>query len=109
MSEIDRHYAYKTLFTGRRAGPKEELMDKLETSLATFKRDLKKLRDRLNTPIVYDLELLGHRLENVDSSEELPGLWFSQEEILARLTIQNMLGQLGPGLLGPKLRPLQKN
>ncbi len=108
MSEIDRLYAYKTLLTGRRAVPKEEIMDKLEISLATFKRDLTKLRDRLNIPIVYDRDLQGYKLENVGSSEELPGLWFSQEEILALLTIQNMIGQLEPGLLGPKLRPLQK-
>lgn len=108
MSEIDRLYAYRTLLTGRRAVPKEEIMDKLEISLATFKRDLTKLRDRLNIPIVYDRDLQGYKLENVDSSEELPGLWFSQEEILALLTIQNMIGQLEPGLLGPKLRPLQK-
>lgn len=108
MSEIDRLYAYKTLLTGRRAVPKEEILDKLEISLATFKRDLTKLRDRLNTPIIYDRELLGYKLEKTNSSEELPGMWFSQEEILALLTIQNMIGQLEPGLLGPKLRPLQK-
>lgn len=108
MSEIDRLYSYRTLLTGRRAVPRHEILSKLEISLATFKRDLAKLRDRLNIPIVFDRDLGGYKLEIADSREELPGLWFSQEEILALLTIQNMIGQLEPGILGPKLKPLQK-
>jgi predicted DNA-binding transcriptional regulator YafY len=107
MSEIDRLYSYRTLFTGRRAVPRDEILSKLEISPATFKRDLSKLRDRLNIPIVYD-DLLGYKLEQQDGREELPGLWFSQEEVLALLTIQSMIEQLEPSLLGPKLRPLQK-
>lgn len=108
MSEIDRLYAYKTLLSGRRAVPRQEILEKLEISLATFKRDLAKLRDRLNIPVIFDRDLQGYKLENSEKREELPGLWFTQEEILALLTIQNMLDQLEPGLLGPKLQPLQK-
>jgi predicted DNA-binding transcriptional regulator YafY len=108
MSEIDRLYSYRTLLTGRRAVPRDEILSKLEISQATFKRDLAKLRDRLNIPVVFDRDLGGYRLDNTDTRQELPGLWFSQDEILALLTIQNMLEQLEPGLLGPKLRPLQQ-
>ena len=108
MSEIDRLYCYKTLFTGRRAVPRHEILSKLEISPATFKRDLAKLRDRLSIPIVFDRDLGGYRMEIQDGREELPGLWFSHDETLALLTIQNMLDQLEPGLLGPKLKPLQK-
>ncbi len=107
MSEIDRLYSYKTLLTGRRAVPRDEILHKMEISLATFKRDLAKLRDRLNIPVVFDKDLGGYRLEVHDSRTELPGLWFSQEEVLALLTIQNMIDQLEPGVLGPKLKPLQ--
>lgn len=107
MGEIDRLYSYRTLLTGRRAVPRDEILSKMEISLATFKRDLAKLRDRLNIPVVFDKDLGGYRLELVDSRNELPGLWFSQEEVLALLTIQNMIEQLEPGVLGPKLRPLQ--
>ena len=107
MSEIDRLYSYRTLLTGRRAVPRHEILDKLEISPATFKRDLAKLRDRLNIPVVFDRDLGGYRLEQTDNRQELPGLWFSQDEILALLTIQNMLEQLEPGLLGPKLKPLK--
>jgi predicted DNA-binding transcriptional regulator YafY len=108
MSEIDRLYSYRTLLSGRRAVPRQEILNKLEISLATFKRDLAKLRDRLNIPVVYDRDLDGYRIDNTDTRQELPGLWFSQDEILALLTIQNMLEQLEPGLLGPKLKPLQQ-
>jgi predicted DNA-binding transcriptional regulator YafY len=108
MSEIDRLYSYRTLLTGRRAVPRDEILSKLEISQATFKRDLAKLRDRLNIPVVFDRDLGGYRLDHTDTRQELPGLWFSQDEILALLTIQNMLEQLEPGLLGPKLKPLQQ-
>jgi predicted DNA-binding transcriptional regulator YafY len=108
MSEIDRLYSYRTLFSGRRVVSRAEILNKLEISPATFKRDLAKLRDRLNTPILYDRDLEGYRLEKPDDSSELPGFWFSQDEILALMTIQSMIEQLEPGLLGPKLKPLRK-
>lgn len=107
MSEIDRLYSYKTLLSSRRALPRDAILKELEISPATFKRDIAKLRDRLHTPIVFDRDFGGYRLEQTDSAE-LPGMWFSQDEVLALMTIQSMIVQLEPGLLGPKLRPLQK-
>jgi predicted DNA-binding transcriptional regulator YafY len=108
MSETDRLYRYKTLLSHRRAMTAAELMETLEISLATFKRDIAKLRDRLGTPIVFDKDLGGYRLDANPGTTELPGLWFSQTEILALMTIQNMIEQLDPGLLGPKLKPFRK-
>mgnify|MGYP006200789563 CR=1 FL=1 len=108
MSEIDRLYRYKTLLSSRRAMSREDILNALEISPATFKRDLAKLRDRLNSPIVFDRDLGGYRLEKADNATELPGFWFSQDEILALMTIQTMIEQLNPGLLGPKLQPLRK-
>jgi predicted DNA-binding transcriptional regulator YafY len=107
MAEIDRYYAYQSLFSGRKAVPKSEILKRLEISSATFKRDLTMFRDRLNTPITYDRDLGGYKLVNPEGLQQLPGLWFSQEEALALMTIQTMIGQLEPGLLGPKLKPLQ--
>ena len=108
MSEIDRLYRYKTLLSHRRALPREDILAALEISPATFKRDLAKLRDRLGTPIVFDRDLGGYRLDTPQDTTELPGFWFTQDEILALMTIQSMIEQLDPGLLGPKLRPLRK-
>lgn len=108
MSEVARLYRYKSLMTGRGAVSTAKLMTELEISHATFKRDIAKLRDQLHVPIVFDRDLGGYRLEQGHTDSELPGLWFSQDELLALLTIQQMLSQLEPGLLGPKLKPLQQ-
>jgi predicted DNA-binding transcriptional regulator YafY len=108
MSEIARLYRYKTLLTGRRAMSAADLQADLEISPATFKRDIAKLRDQLHVPIVFDRDAGGYRMEQGHADSELPGLWFSQEEILALVTIQQLLTQLEPGLLGAKLKPLRE-
>ena len=59
-------------------------------------------------PIAYARDLGGYKLEQDPAESELPGLWFSPQELLALLTIEQMLTQLEPGLLDPKLRPLQQ-
>jgi predicted DNA-binding transcriptional regulator YafY len=89
-----------------RAVTADQLMDVLEISSATLKRDIAKLRDQLHVPIEFDRELGGYKLDPKRVEDELPGLWFSQGEILALVTIQQLLEQLQPGLLGAKLRPL---
>ena len=108
MSEVVRLYRYKSLLSGRRAVSAEELMASLEISRATFKRDMAKLRDQLHVPIEFNRESGGYQMEPGHADSELPGLWFSQQEILALVTIQQLLEQLEPGLLGAKLRPLQE-
>jgi hypothetical protein len=35
MSEIDRLYSYRALFTGRRVVPRQDILNQLEISLAT--------------------------------------------------------------------------
>ncbi len=106
MSELVRLYRYRELLNGRRALSALELQQRLEISPATFKRDIAKLRDQIGLPIRFDRERGGYMLEAGDS-HELPGLWFRPEEIQALVTIQHLLEQLEPGMLGPKLRPLQ--
>jgi predicted DNA-binding transcriptional regulator YafY len=107
MSEMVRLIRYAELLSNRRFMTKQDLMAKQVVSLATLKRDLVKLRDQMNVPIVFDRDLGGYKLDKTTERTELPGFWFSQDEILALLTIQNMIGELEPGLLGPKLKPLQ--
>ena len=94
MSEVARLYRYKSLLVNRRAVSAADLMAALEISPATFKRDLAKLRDQLRVPIVFDRDLGGYRLEQGHTDSELQGLWFSPQEVLALLTIEQMLTQL---------------
>ena len=107
MSEVVRLYQYKSLLSGRRAVSAEDLMARLEISRATLKRDIAKLRDQLHVPIEFDRDAGGYTLSQGHTDSELPGLWFNQDELLALVTIQQLLEQLEPGLLGPKLKPLK--
>ena len=102
-----RLFRYRSLLSSRRCISGTELQAELEISRATFKRDLAKLRDQMHVPIEFDRDGGGYRLTQNHGGSELPGLWFSQDEILALVTIQQLLEQLDPGLLGSKLRPLK--
>jgi predicted DNA-binding transcriptional regulator YafY len=74
-----------------------------------LQRDLAKLRDQLGIPIEYDT-----RCRRIFTEEDqlrhmsLPGIWLNKSELLALATIQKMLKQLAPTLLGPHLMPLEE-
>lgn len=107
MSESLRLYKYQQLLGAGRPVSRARLMEATEVSLATFKRDVAKLRDQFGVPIVFDRDRGGYVLQQQDTVRELPGFWLSQEELLALATIQKMLEQLAPTLLGPQLQPLE--
>ena len=108
MSEFVRLGRYTTLLGGKQAVSGRDLMARLEISPATFKRDIAKLRDQMHVPIRFDRERGGYMLDQSKTDSALPGLWFNPEEVLALLTMQHLLSQLEPGMLGPKLKPLQE-
>lgn len=111
MSQTERIYEIDRLLKSRSSMTSRSLREALEISSATLKRDLSYLRDRLNAPIIYDRNLGGYRFDreanSVGKAYELPGLWFSAEEIHALLTMQHLLANLDTsGLLGPHIKPL---
>ena len=111
MSGMQRIYQIHQLLEARRYVTRAELLERLEISWATLKRDLAQMKDAFNAPIVYDRELRGYRFDSrqprVGPQYELPGLWFSAEEIHALLTMQHLLANLDPGgLLGPHIKPM---
>ncbi len=110
MSEVVRLYQYKGLLSGRRAMSAKDLAARLEISPATLKRDIAKLREQLHVPIKFDRDRGGYVIEQGagHSDTELPGMWFSPQEMLALATIQQLLVQLAPGILGSKLRPIKE-
>lgn len=110
MSNNERIYHIDQLLNDRKIISFQELLDKLEVSPATLKRDLAYMRDRLHAPIVYDRELNGYRFDAPISENryELPGLWFSPEEVYALLTMQHLLANLdSDGLVTQHIKPLQ--
>lgn len=110
MSQTDRIVRIRKLLGERRAVSRAALQELLEVSPATLKRDLAFLRDNMNTPIVWDRELEGYRIDPAQTTGaqvELPGMWFSDKEIHALLTMQHLLANLDPGgLLAPHVEPL---
>lgn len=109
MDRTERFYRIDQLLNERRFATFAQLQEELGVSRATLKRDLQYLRDRMNAPIVFDRDAGGYRFDTPPSHApryELPGLWFNASEIHALLTMQHLLEDVQPGLLGPHIAPL---
>lgn len=108
MDRTERFYHIDRLLNERRVVPVQVFLEELEVSLATFKRDLEYLRERFNAPIVWDRDAGGYRFDAPSSGPryELPGLWFNSSEVIALLTMQQLLRNLEPGLLTEHVEPL---
>jgi len=107
----ERFYRIERLLNSRKAVSREALLEDLGVSRATLKRDLAYMRDRLQVPIEWDRERGGYFLETQSgdgASYQLPGLWFSAEEVHALLTMEQLLERLQPGLLSAQVRPLRE-
>ena len=110
VDRTERFYRIDQLLQARRLVPVRDFLDELGISLATFKRDLEYMRERLNAPIVWDRDQNGYRFEEPPAKGpkyELPGLWFNPQEAQALLTMEHLLEELEPSLLGPHLAPLR--
>jgi predicted DNA-binding transcriptional regulator YafY len=111
MDRLDRFYRIQQLLKARRFVRTQDFLDELEISRATFKRDLEYLRDRFHAPIVYDPDHEAYRFdEGVEDSAvwQLPGLYFTADELLALLTMDQLIAKLEPGVLSELIHPLRK-
>ena len=111
MNQTERYYRIDQLIQETGCISFKALMQRLEISRATLKRDLQHMRDRLNAPIVHDRDAGGYRYDKAGAGPrfQLPGLWFSADEALALMTMHHMLEGLDAGgLLGPHIRPLME-
>lgn len=109
MSRTVRIYRIDQLLHDRRVVSFEYLLEALQVSPATLKRDLACMRNQMNSPIVWDAEKRGYRFgePGVGPKYELPGLWFHPDEIHALLTMQHLLANLDEGgILTPQVQPL---
>jgi predicted DNA-binding transcriptional regulator YafY len=132
MDRTERFYRIELLIRDRRQVSFADLQGELEVSRATLKRDLEYLRSRMDVPIVYDREGNGYRFEaapeaarrgpgsaaansrqgrngtTARAGRQLPGVWFSEREIHALLTMHQLIAGLdGAGILARHLAPLR--
>ena len=109
MDRTERFYKIDSLLHANPVVPVGRFLAELEISLATFKRDIEYMRDRLNAPIEWSRAEGGYRYANgtVAPQQSLPGLWFNSGEAYALLMMQSLLSEMQPGLLGPHIAPLK--
>ena len=109
MNKTERIFKIEQLIAARKMVSFKTLLDELEISRATLKRDLEYLRSRMKTPIVYDRDAGGYRIgrkRGEPERVEFPGLWFNASEAAALLTMQHLLTELQPGILARYIEPL---
>jgi predicted DNA-binding transcriptional regulator YafY len=109
MARTERLYRIENLIRHRGAVSFAALLEALEVSPATLKRDLEYLRSRLGAPITYDRDTNAYRFADDWRGErhELPGLWFDEHELYALLMAHQLLAGLGDGgVLARHLQPL---
>ncbi|MEN8205521.1 MAG: YafY family protein [Pseudomonadota bacterium] len=109
MEKIDRIFVLHKILSNRRTPVSiERLCDRLECSDSTARRTLRFLRDRLSAPLEYDQALNGWYYDrHQNDSFELPGFWFSPEELYALLVSHHLLTTLQPGLLAEHIAPIK--
>ncbi|HCX88038.1 MAG TPA: transcriptional regulator [Gammaproteobacteria bacterium] len=112
MDRTERFYTIDRLLRSRQGTTLRAMMDEMEVSRATVRRDLEYMRDRLAAPIIWDNEARRYRYDSDAEGEgedryALPGLWFNASEVHALLTMEHLLSSLQPGLLEPHIEPLR--
>ncbi len=104
-----RLYRIESLIRSRGCVSFQDLLQALEVSPATLKRDLEYLRSRMGAPIEYDRLENGYRFGAAPRQQrhELPGLWFDEAELYSLLMARQLLASLDTdGLLARHLQPL---
>jgi predicted DNA-binding transcriptional regulator YafY len=111
VDKFDRIYQLHRILADRRTPvPLEDLKTQLECSKATVHRLIGAMKDHLGAPIVFDRQRGGYiyRMQRDGRAYELPGLWFSAQELQALAVLQRLLTDLGPGLLESYLAPFAR-
>jgi predicted DNA-binding transcriptional regulator YafY len=109
MTKTARVYKIEMLIRNRGHVSFQALLDELEVSPATLKRDLDYLKDQLGAPIEYDRFLNGYRFgqEYRGQKHELPGLWFSERELYSLLMANQLLSEIdSEGVISRHMQPL---
>lgn len=109
MDKLNRLYKLHNLLRGRKIPiPLTRICEELACSERTARRVIAELRDELRAPIEYDRARNGFYYDPAALDHfELPGLWFSADELYALLTSYHLLDTLQPGLFAPYIAPIR--
>ena len=77
MSNRERIYKIDQMLNNKQHTSMADLIDRLEVSKSTVKRDLQYMRDNLNAPIIFERDSGTYSFESQGPGikYELPGLW----------------------------------
>ena len=109
MGRTERLFKLANLLRDRKRLRFDEMLARLAVSPATLKRDLKYLREQLGTPVEYDAFERNYQVAETPHRvrQEMPGLWFSEEDLASLLLAQRLLAEIDPsGGLAPRLKDL---
>jgi proteasome accessory factor C len=109
LDKFDRIFHLHAILSARRiAIPLEDLMARLECSKSTLHRTINALKDYLNAPVVFDANAGGYRYAKAAQGEtyELPGLWFTPNELQALAVMRELLKGVAGGFLQEHLGPI---
>jgi predicted DNA-binding transcriptional regulator YafY len=104
MDKRDKLYQLHRIFSqahGKRIS-KAELLERLEYSDSTLKRQINTLRDEYGAPLEYDAEKHGWYYQK-GIRFELPGLWFNEQELYSLLVLEQLLEKIDAGLVSEQL------
>lgn len=101
MEKIDRIQRLHRLLTSyRHPVPTSTLVERMQCSEFTVKRDIEYLQDCFNAPIEYDKERRGwHYNLKQDEKFELPGLWLTTEELQSLIALITIINSFDEGVL----------
>jgi len=107
MTNWDKVYKlYQILKSHKYSVPFEEILNKLECSKATFYRVKDFLQYILNAPIIYNKKYHGYEFDYSGSDTiELPGLWFTADELEALSCFEYFLTSIQSNILDEVLAP----
>lgn len=85
-------------------------MRELECAKATAARYIEDMRLYLDAPLEYDRKLNGYYYDqqHAEKPYQLPGLWFSAEELNGLLICHQILQNISPGMLSQQITQLQQ-
>lgn len=109
MDRFERIFRLHGLLANRRTPmPLKQIQTELECSDSTAQRCINDLRDYLDAPLVYDRKQNGwhYSRQPDDKPYQLPGLWFSAEELYGLLICRQLLKDISPGMLHEQINQL---